>query len=82
MLDKFEKQAMEAIENAMHEVRSGSGKLETHILNAEYNMGKFAVLVEILEGMNTERFVSVLERTAADRDTVLKFIEHIYSIRG
>lgn len=82
MLDKFEAQAMEAIQNAMLQVKSDGGKLETRILNAEYNMGKFAVLVDILEGMNTERFVSVLERTAADRDTVLKFIENIYSIKG
>ena len=58
-----------------------SGKLETRILNAEYNMGKFAALVEILEGMNTERFVSVVDQTAADRDRVTKFIEQIYSIR-
>lgn len=81
MLDKFEALAMEAIQNAMYQVRSDGGKLETRILNAEYNMGKFAVLADILEGMNTERFVSVLERTAADRDTVLKFIENIYRIK-
>lgn len=81
MLDKFEAAALEAIQKAMQAV-TGSGKLETRILNAEYNMGKFAVLADILEGMNTERFISVLERTAADRDTVLKFIENIYSIKG
>lgn len=81
MLDKFEAAALEAIEKAAQEI-TGNGRLETRILNAEYNMGKFAVLVEILEGMNTERFISVLERTAADRDTVLKFIENIYSIKG
>lgn len=80
MLDKFEKQAMEAIQKAMQAV-TGSGKLETRILNAEYNMGKFAALVDILEGMNTERFVSVVDQTAADRDRVTKFIEQIYSIR-
>ena len=45
-------------------------------------MGKFAALVEILEGMNTERFVSVVDQTAADRDRVTKFIEQIYSIRS
>lgn len=82
MLDRFEMVAMEAIEKAMQEVNNASGKVETRILNAEYNMGKFTALVEILEGMNTERFVSVVEQTAADRDTVMKFIENIYSIRG
>lgn len=80
MLDKFEAAALEAIQKAIQAV-TGSGKLETCILNAEYNMGKFAVLVEILEGMNTERFVSVVNQTAADRDRVMKFIEQIYSIR-
>lgn len=81
MLDRFEAQAIEAIEKAMQEVNNANGKIETRILNAEYNMGKFEVLADILEGMNTERFISVLERTAADRNTVLKFIEQIYSIR-
>lgn len=80
MLDKFEAAALEAIQKAMQAV-TGSGKLETRILNAEYNMGKFAALVDILEGMNTERFVSVVDQTAADRDKVTKFIERIYSIR-
>ena len=80
MLDKFEAAALEAIQKAMQAV-TGSGKLETRILNAEYNMGKIAALVEILEGMNTERFVSVVDQTAADRDRVTKFIEQIYSIR-
>lgn len=80
MLDKFEAAALEAIQKAMQAV-TGNGKLETHILNAEYNMGKFAALVKILEGMNTERFVSVVDQTAADRDRVMKFIEQIYSIR-
>ena len=79
MLDKFEAAALEAIQKAMQAV-TGSGKLETRILNAEYNMGKFAALVEILEGMNTERFVSVVDQTAADRDRVTKFIEQIYSM--
>lgn len=82
MIDKFETAAIEAIEKAMQEVNNANGKIETRILNAEYNMGKFAVLADILEGMNAERFISVLERTAADRDTVLKFIENIYSIKG
>lgn len=82
MLDRFEQQAIEAIENAMLQVRSDNIKMETRILNAEYNMGKFAALVDILEGMNTERFISVLEKTAADRNTILKFIENIYSIGG
>lgn len=81
MLDRFETAAMEAIEKAMQEVNNASGKVETRILNAEYNMGRFAALVEILEGMNTERFVSVVERTAADRDTIMKFIENIYRIK-
>lgn len=81
MLERFEKLALEAIEKAMCAVNDNSGKFETRILNAEYNMGKFAVLVEILEGMNTERFVSVVNQTAADRDRVMKFIEQIYSIR-
>lgn len=80
MLDKFEVAVLEAIQKAMQAV-TDSGKLETRILNAEYNMGKFAALVEILEGMNTERFVSVVDQTAADRDRVTKFIEQIYSIR-
>ncbi len=80
MLDKFEAAALEAIQKAMQAV-TDSGKLETRILNVEYNMGKFAALVEILEGMNTERFVSVVDQTAADRDRVTKFIEQIYSIR-
>ena len=80
MLDKFEAAASEAIQKAMQAV-TDSGKLETRILNVEYNMGKFAALVEILEGMNTERFVSVVDQTAADRDRVTKFIEQIYSIR-
>lgn len=80
MLDKFEAAALEAIQKAMQAV-TGSGKLETRILNAEYNMGKFTALVEILEGMNTERFISVVDQTAADRDRVTKFIEQIYSIR-
>jgi len=80
MLDKFEAAVLEAIQKAMQAV-TDSGKLETRILNAEYNMGKFAALVEILEGMNTERFVSVVDQTAADRDRVTKFIEQIYSIR-
>lgn len=81
MFDKFEAAALEAIQKAMQEV-TGIGKLETRILNAEYNMGKFAVLAEILEGMNAERFCSVLQRTEADRDMVLKFIENIYLIKG
>ena len=38
MLDKFEVAALEAIQKAMQAV-TGSGKLETRILNAEYNMG-------------------------------------------
>lgn len=80
MLDKFEAAALEAIQKAMQAV-TDSGKLETRILNVEYNMGKFAALVEILEGMNTERFVSVVDQTAADRDRVTIFIEQIYSIR-
>ena len=80
MLDKFEAAALEAIQKAMQAV-TDSGKLETRILNVEYNMGKFAALVEILEGMNTERFVSVVDQTAADRDRVTKFIEQIYIIR-
>lgn len=80
MFDKFEAAVLEAIQKAMQAV-TDSGKLETRILNAEYNMGKFAALVEILEGMNTERFVSVVDQTAADRDRVTKFIEQIYSIR-
>ena len=80
MLDKFEAAALEAIQKAMQAV-TDSGKLEKRILNVEYNMGKFAALVEILEGMNTERFVSVVDQTAADRDRVTKFIEQIYSIR-
>ena len=80
MLDKFEAAALEASQKAMQAV-TDSGKLETRILNVEYNMGKFAALVEILEGMNTERFVSVVDQTAADRDRVTKFIEQIYSIR-
>ena len=80
MLDKFEAAALEAIQKAMQAV-TDSGKLETRILNVEYNMGKFTALVEILEGMNTERFVSVVDQTAADRDRVTKFIEQIYSIR-
>lgn len=80
MLDKFKAAALETIQKAMQAV-TGSGKLETRILNAEYNMGKFAALVEILEGMNTEWFVSVVDQTAADRDKVTKFIEQIYSIR-
>lgn len=79
MFDRFEILAIEAIQKAMKEV-AGSGKLETRILNAEYNMGRFSVLVEILEGMNIERFVSVLEQTAADRNTIMKFIENFYSI--
>ena len=80
MLDKFEAAVLEAIQKAMQAV-TDSGKLETRILNAQYNMGKFAALVEILEGMNTERFGSVVDQTAADRDRVTKFIEQIYSIR-
>lgn len=39
MLDKFEAAALEAIQKAMQAV-TGSGKLETRILNAEYNMGE------------------------------------------
>lgn len=80
MLDKFEAAALEAIQKAMQEV-TGNGKLVTRILNAEYQMGRFAVLAEILEGMNTERFCSVVDQTAADSNTILKFIDQIYSIK-
>lgn len=81
MLERFEKLALEAIEKAMCAVNDNSGKFETRILNAEYNMGRFSALIEIIEGINTERFVSVVDQTAADRDRVTKFIEQIYSIR-
>lgn len=80
MLDKFEATALEAIQKAMQAVM-GSGKLETRVLNAEYQMGRFGALAEILEGMNTERFCSVVDQTAADRNMILKFIDTIYSIR-
>lgn len=81
MLDKFEAAALEAIQKAMQAV-TGSGKLETRILNAEYNMGRFSALIEIIEGINTERFVSVADQTKTDRDTILKFIEKVYNIRA
>ena len=81
MLEYFEKLALEAIEKAMCAVNENSGKIETRILNAEYNMGRFSALIEIIEGINTGRFVSVADHTAADRETILKFIEKVYSIR-
>ena len=42
MLERFEKLALEAIEKAMCAVNDNSGKFETRILNAEYNMGRFS----------------------------------------
>lgn len=81
MLDRFEKLALEAIEKAMCAVNDNSGKLETRILNAEYNIGRFSALIEIIEGINTEHFVSVADQTEVDRETILKFIEKVYSIR-
>ena len=44
MLERFEKLALEAIEKAMCAVNDNSGKFETRILNAEYNMGRFSAL--------------------------------------
>lgn len=82
MLERFEKLALEAIEKAMCAVNDNSGKFETRILNAEYNMGRFSALIEIIEGINTERFVSVADQTKTDRDTILKFIEKVYNIRA
>lgn len=78
MLDKFEKAAMEAIEKALQEVNAGAGNKITHVLNAEYNMGRFSALMEIIEGINIERFADIGEKTQADRDRILKFIDTAY----
>ncbi len=81
MLDKLEAAAIEAIQKAMQEIKADSGKLETRILNVEYNMGRFSALMEIIKEINTVRFISLADQTVADRDRILKFIDRIYSIR-
>lgn len=73
---------MGSINRISRQAANNSGKFETRILNAEYNMGRFSALIEIIEGINTERFVSVADQTKTDRDTILKFIEKVYNIRA
>lgn len=80
MLDKFESAALEAIEKAAQEI-TDNGRLETRILNAEYYMGKFHAFMEIIEGMNTDRLATIVDRTREDISNVMIFIDQIYSIR-
>lgn len=80
MLEILVSKAEETIDSALQHainVENGIKNKTTEILNAEYCMGQFMAYMDMIEGIDLDKYVEVGEKTKKTRHRVLEAINKI-----
>lgn len=77
LINKAEEKINEALQHAIN-AENGIKNKTTEILNAEYCMGQFMAYMDMIEGIDLNKYVEVGEKTRETRQRVLKVINKIY----
>lgn len=78
LINKAEEKINEALQHAIN-VENGIKYKTTEILNAEYCMGQFIAYMDMIEGIDLDKYIEVGEKTKETRQRVLEDINKIYS---
>lgn len=77
LINKAEEKINEALQHAIN-IENGIKSKTTEILNAEYCMGQFMAYMDMIEGIDLDKYIEVGERTKETRQRVLESISKIY----
>lgn len=76
-ISKAELKINEALQHA-NNVENKIGNKTTEILNAEYCMGQFMAYMDMIKGIDLDKYVEMGDKTKETRQKVLEAINNIY----